>query len=57
VPQRLERYLEQAAIALQEAERAGSQHDRDTWLRIAGEWQSLHAALARDLGSASGPTK
>jgi hypothetical protein len=49
MPHRLEYYLQQAEVALEEANRATPGPDRATWLRIATEWQHLHDTLTADL--------
>jgi hypothetical protein len=53
--ERLAYYSQQAAIAAQMAAECNNQVDRDIWLKIADEWQSLHQTLARDLMDPQGP--
>ena len=54
VPHRLDYYREQRDLALQQAE--SDDVDRDGWLRIASEWQTLLDTLAAEL-SQSQPDK
>ena len=53
--ERLAYYSQQAAIAAQMAAECTNQVDRDIWLNIAVEWQSLHQTLALDLAHPTDP--